>query len=114
MLGTKNQEQANPCGNFRNQKAPSWRPAPARCDGDNAMSDDLIYTQALDNSARADTAIASPANGQETDLDWSGWERWMRGHLDIEREVIVHCIVEEINELEAKRDHQVRASRGGP
>jgi hypothetical protein len=39
MLGTKNQEQANPCGNLRNQKAPSRRLAPARCDGGRAHWD---------------------------------------------------------------------------
>src|SRR5262245_54479805 len=60
MLGTKNQEQANPCGNLRNQKPPPWRPAPTRCDGDSTMSDDLVYTEPV-YTERADTAIATRA-----------------------------------------------------
>jgi hypothetical protein len=64
----------------------------------------LIYTQPIERAE--DTAIAASANGGETDS--SGWERWLRGHLDIERQVIVESIVEEINEVEAKRDDQIR------
>jgi hypothetical protein len=66
------------------------------------MSNDVIYTEPV--SERADTAIS--AGDQET--DWSGWERWMRGHLDIERETILEAVVEAVGELEAKRDRQIR------
>jgi len=36
----------------------------------------LIYKE-YDNSA--------PAHAPAPDADWSGWERWLRGHLNIER-----------------------------
>jgi hypothetical protein len=71
------------------------------------MSDSLIHHTAPVYTKRADTAIATSAgaNGQE---DWSGWERWLRGHLDVERQIVIESVAEEINGLEAKRDQQVR------
>jgi hypothetical protein len=71
------------------------------------MADDLIYSEPV-YTERADTAIAAPAsaNGQET--DWSGWEKWLRGHLDIEKESIFETIIETVGDLEAQRDRQIR------
>jgi hypothetical protein len=34
-----------------------------------------------------------------TDSEWEGWERWMRGHLDIERDVIARALGELMHEL---------------
>jgi hypothetical protein len=71
------------------------------------MADDLIYTEPV-YTERAGAAIAAPtsADGQET--DWSGWQRWLDGWLAIERQAIAETIAEALNELEAKRDQQVR------
>jgi hypothetical protein len=57
---------------------------------------DAVYTE------RADTGVATrdSANGQKT--DWSGWENWLRGHLDIERQTILDAVVETVGDLEAK------------
>ena len=38
----------------------------------------MIYTEPT-YTERADTEIATSTNGRET--DWSGWERWLQGHL---------------------------------
>jgi hypothetical protein len=36
-------------------------------------------------------ATAKPA---QPDADWSGWERWMRGHLDNEREALLDIVAD--------------------
>jgi hypothetical protein len=71
------------------------------------MSDDLVYTEPL-YTERADTAIATRASADDQETDWSGWERWMRGHLDIERVSIFEAVIEAVGELEAKRNRQIR------
>jgi hypothetical protein len=63
---------------------------------------DVIYTQPIETPIATQTS----ANGRET--DWSGWERWLDGWLAIERQAIAETFAEELNELEAKRDQQVR------
>jgi|SRR6516165_12083942 len=48
---------------------------------------------------------------------WSGWEKWLRGHLDIEREGLIEALGEALgqsrfdlrNEIEAKINAQVKA-----
>jgi hypothetical protein len=100
----KNQEfQAIPAGNPEIEKRRRGALRPRASRWRTAMADDVIYTEPV-HTQRADTAIS--ANDQET--DWSGWERWMRGHLDIERKTILEAVVEVVGELEAKRDRQVR------
>jgi hypothetical protein len=71
------------------------------------MSDNLVYTEPT-YTERADTAIAASTstNGQET--AHSGWERWLRGHLDIEREAIFETVIEAVAEIAAQRDRQIR------
>lgn len=55
---------------------------------------------------RTPIATRASTGGQET--DWSGWQRWLDGWLAIERQAIAETIAETLNELEAKRDQQVR------
>jgi hypothetical protein len=65
------------------------------------MADDLIYTEPT-YTERTDTAIAAPTNANGG-TDWSGWERWLRGHLDIQKQAMFESIAQEI----AERDHQI-------
>jgi hypothetical protein len=63
---------------------------------------DVIYTEPV-YTERADTAIATPTRANSQETDWSGWEKWLRGHLDIERQFMFESIAQEI----AERDHQI-------
>jgi hypothetical protein len=33
--------------------------------------------------------VTEPIVTRAPDPDWSGWEKWLRGHLDIEREGMI-------------------------
>jgi hypothetical protein len=44
--------------------------------------------------APSDLAEVEPAQGIEPAYDWSGWERWLRGHLDIERQLLIEGVGE--------------------
>jgi hypothetical protein len=46
----------------------------------------LVYKD-YDNSAPPAAAAAA-----DEETDWSGWERWLRAHLDNEREVILDIV----------------------
>jgi hypothetical protein len=48
----------------------------------------LVYKD-YDNSA-----LQAAATATDGETDWSGWERWMRGHLDNEREAILDIVAE--------------------
>jgi hypothetical protein len=67
------------------------------------MADDVIYTEPVFTERHA---IATRADDQET--DWSGWENWLRGHLNIEKQSILDAVVDAVGDLEAKRDRQIR------
>src|SRR5262244_1863433 len=42
------------------------------------------------NNMQVTEPIVTPA----PEPDWSGWEKWLRGHLDIEREVMIESLGE--------------------
>jgi hypothetical protein len=67
------------------------------------MSDNLVYTEPT-YTERADTAIAASTSTNGQEAAHSGWERWLRGHLDIEREAIFDTIIETVGDLEGTRD----------
>src|SRR5262249_47828575 len=95
--GQKNQEFRHPVGQSKIESAVMARPAPVA--GRSTMSEDLVYTE----PAYAErTAITTRANGQDTDEN--GWERWLRGHLDIERQVILDGVTEAVGDVLAQRD----------
>jgi hypothetical protein len=50
---------------------------------------EVIRTQPLLTlpDGRSAPVYAAPGGGGE-EIDWSGWERWLRAHLDLEREYI--------------------------
>jgi hypothetical protein len=48
----------------------------------------LVYKDYQGNASQA----AATAADEQT--DWSGWERWMRAHLDNEREAILDIVAE--------------------
>src|SRR5262245_14072044 len=52
---------------------------------------DVIYRQ-HDNSASAPAAAADVG-------DWSGWDRWLRGHLDIERRGLLDALEKDLVEV---------------
>jgi hypothetical protein len=35
--------------------------------------------------------VTEPIVTRATEPDWSGWEKWLRSHLDIEREVMIEA-----------------------
>ena len=59
---------------------------------------DLIYTEPKYTEC-ADTAVVTRGSADDP---WGGWERWLDGHLAIERHAIVETIVETLSEVEAK------------
>jgi hypothetical protein len=72
------------------------------------MSDDVIrYTEPV-YTERSDDGIATrgSANGQET--DWSGWEKWMQGHLAIERQAILDGVADAVGDCLGERDQEIR------
>jgi hypothetical protein len=71
---------------------------------ENTAMSDVIYTEPK-YTERADTAVVTRGSADDP---WGGWERWLDGHLAIERHAIVETIVETLNEVEANRDHQIR------
>jgi hypothetical protein len=87
-------------------KAPSWALPPARGDGGSTMSDDVRFTEPVLTEWSDDGNAIRSANGQQ--IDWSGWEKWLAGHLAIEREAILDTIVEAVGDLEGQRDRQLR------
>src|SRR5262249_43354626 len=38
--------------------------------------------------------VTEPIVTRAPEPDWSGWEKWLRGHLDIEREVLIEAFGE--------------------
>jgi hypothetical protein len=45
--------------------------------------------------APSDLVEVEPAQGKvEPAYDWSEWERWLRGHLDIERQLLIESLGE--------------------
>jgi hypothetical protein len=62
------------------QREPVASPLVERNDGDGGV----VYKTVED-------ATAKPA---QPDADWSGWERWMRGHLDNEREALLDIVAD--------------------
>jgi hypothetical protein len=61
------------------------------------MSDNVIYTEPLDNDALTTRA---GANGGE---DWSGWERWLQAHLDNERQAILGIAMDAVGDVIGER-----------
>src|SRR5262245_40944807 len=35
--------------------------------------------------------VTEPIVTRASEPDWSGWEKWLRGHLDLEREVMIEA-----------------------
>jgi|SRR5215471_5229990 len=69
-------------------EAREWLRKPPASESDDAG---LIYKD-YDNGALEHAPHPAP------EQDWSGWERWLRGHLDNERVVIAQAIGEVIAE----------------
>jgi len=72
---------------------------------------DLIYRR-MENAQ-----VAAPAaEPQASEGDWSGWERWLRAHLDIERERMLDGIAEAtvtlIQRERVKHDREIAELRG--
>ena len=45
--------------------------------------------------APSDLVEVEPASKEvQSAYDWSGWERWLRGHLDIERQFLIESLGE--------------------
>ena len=59
---------------------------------ENGRGGDVLYRR------RDDALVSSPAATDDGE-DWSGWERWLRGHLDIERDAIGDQVGDAIGEL---------------
>src|SRR5262249_61696775 len=38
--------------------------------------------------------VPGPKLGRAPEHEWSGWEKWLRGHLDIEREIMIEAFGE--------------------
>jgi hypothetical protein len=38
--------------------------------------------------------VTEPIVTRATEPDWSGWEKWLRSHLDIDREVMIEAFGE--------------------
>jgi len=82
----------------------------------------LLYRQHDDAlQAHAPDSAPTPSNGD--DNEWKGWNAWMRGHLDNEREVIAQAIGEvaamlreewrdEFKDAIAKRDATIARLEG--
>jgi len=79
--------------------------------------DGLVYrTNANGAQAHAPAQDGAPSDTQPApaaapETDWSGWEAWMRGHLDKERLAIFKTIAEEIFPEVAWRDNVVEGFR---
>jgi hypothetical protein len=59
----------------------------------------LVYKDYQGNASQA----AATAADEQT--DWSGWERWLRAHLDNEREALFDIIGDAMNKMaEQERD----------
>jgi hypothetical protein len=101
---TTNNFKAYPCNRSKKSKSAAVAPCARALRWRQHMADDLVYS-APTYTERANTAITTSANGG---TDWSGWERWLRGHLDIETQAIAEIITETIDDLEAKHDRQIR------
>jgi len=89
----------------------------------------VLYREQDGNAqGRATPTDAGPKNESAAETDeWAGWNAWMRGHLDIERQAIreelettlVELIVElrkkwreEVTKAVAKRDKEIANLRG--
>src|SRR5262249_55651359 len=46
-----------------------------------------------------DDAVVEPAQAQDDPAQWEAWERWMSGHLDIEREAMLDGVAEFVTEM---------------
>jgi hypothetical protein len=51
-----------------------------------------LSSPAEDHARRKHMPQLLPASQPQT-YDWSGWERWLKGHLDIERETLHRALV---------------------
>lgn len=57
--------------------------------------DGLLYRMHEENASLSVLqAEPMPANGDGAETDWSGWERWMQGHLDIHHEQMFDAVAE--------------------
>jgi hypothetical protein len=50
--------------------------------------------------------VASPRSSSEP--DWSGWENWLRGHLDIERKELLDTLAQAMGYAISEVRHQLR------
>jgi len=78
--------------------------ARARSPASESDDDGLVYKD-------HDNAAQQPAPATEAEADWSGWEKWLRGHLNNERAEMLDLLAKAMGEVIAEERAAARRER---